>query len=224
MPAMSESKRAAAREIADKHLRSGNPLDWFEELYAKAAGDYAIIPWADLKPNPSLVEWLNQPGSCPSGRAIIVGSGLGDDAEELARCGLKTTAFDISETAIAWSRRRFPESSVSYVVADLFSIPAEWRARFDLVLESYTLQVLPPYLRQKAVEHIASLLSADGILLVIARAKNPDEAGGTMAWPLSREDTLLFETKGLENISFEEFMDREDPPVRRFRAVYRRRR
>ncbi len=220
---MSESKREAAREIADKHLRSGNPLDWFEELYAKADGDSSIIPWADLRVNPSLAEWLNQPGSCRSGQAIIVGSGLGDDAEELARLGLKTTAFDISETAIAWSRKRFPESSVSYVVADLFSAPAEWKARFDLVMEAYTLQVLPTHLRKRAAEQLISFLSPDGILLVIARAKNPHDSGGTMAWPLTREDMSLFETDDLETIAFEEFMDKEEPPVRRFRAVYRRR-
>lgn len=139
---MSENKRAAAREIADKHLKSGNPLDWFEELYLTADRDCSIIPWADLKPNPSLVEWLNRRGPGLSGQAIIVGSDLGDDAEELARYGFKTTAFDISETAVAWSRRRFPGSPVSYVVAGLYSAPAEWKGRFDLVIESYTLQVL----------------------------------------------------------------------------------
>ena len=220
---MSENSRAAARKIAAKHSRSAKPLDWFEELYLTADGDCSAIPWADLKPNPSLVEWLNQRRPSPSGQAIVVGSGLGDDAEELARYGFKTTAFDISETAIAWSRRRFPGSSVSYVAADLFSAPGEWQARFDLVLESYTLQVLPPHLRREAVENIASFLTAGGMLLVIARAKNSDDVGGTMAWPLAREDISLFETNNLETISFEEFMDREEFPVRRFRAVYRKR-
>ena len=126
---MGETHRAIAREIAHKHLDSGDPLGWFEDLYSQAGEDTSIIPWADLEPNPNLIDWLNQHGSAGSGRAIKVGSGLGDDAEELSRRGFVTTAFDISESAIAWSRRRFPQSSVSYIVGDLFSAPIEWEGR-----------------------------------------------------------------------------------------------
>jgi hypothetical protein len=72
---------------------------------AEAEGD---IPWADLAPNPSLVEWLDT--HAVSGRALKVGAGLGDDAEELARRGLAVTAFDVAPTAVESARRRFPES------------------------------------------------------------------------------------------------------------------
>jgi SAM-dependent methyltransferase len=219
---MSETQRAIAREIAHKHLDSGDPLGWFEDLYSRAGEDTSMIPWADLEPNPNLIDWLDRTRTACSGRAIKVGSGLGDDAEELARRGFETTAFDISETAITFSQRRFLRSSVSYVVADLFSAPIEWEATFDLVLESYTLQVLPPDLRATAVRCIATFVAPGGTLLVIARGRDPGEPEGKMPWPLRKDELSLFETQGLKKMSFEDYMDSEDPPVRRFRATYRR--
>ena len=95
-----------------------------EELYARANGDASVIPWADLMPNPHLVTWLDNHGIREAGKkALKIGCGLGDDAEELARRGFDTTAFDISPTAIAWCQRRFPGTSVHYVIADLFMGP-----------------------------------------------------------------------------------------------------
>jgi hypothetical protein len=217
---MSEIHRATAREIAHRHLDAGDPLGWFEALYAQAGDDTSIIPWADLKPNPNLIEWLNQ--YCPggSGLALKVGSGLGDDAEELAKRGFDTTAFDVSESAITQSRSRFPDSVVSYVVEDLFSAPVEWRGRFDLVLESYTLQVLPPALRVDAIRCIASFVAPGGTLLVIARGRELNNPGGKMPWPLTKDELALFRNHDLTELSFEDYMDDEDPPVRRFRATY----
>jgi SAM-dependent methyltransferase len=219
---MGEKNRTTAREIARKHLESGDPLGWFEDLYRQAGEDTSIIPWADLKPNPNLVEWLNQHKVYDSCLALKVGCGLGDDAEELARRGFKTTAFDISETAITRSRRRFPQSPVSYMVADLFSAPIEWQAKFDLVLESYTLQVLPQNLRPDAAQCIATFVRPGGTLLVIARGREPSEAEGMMPWPLTKREMSFFKTHGLQEVSFEDYMDGEVPPVRRFRATYRR--
>jgi hypothetical protein len=45
---LSKTQRAAAREIAHKYLESGDPLGWFEDLYAQADEESSIIPWADL--------------------------------------------------------------------------------------------------------------------------------------------------------------------------------
>jgi SAM-dependent methyltransferase len=174
-----ETARVTAREIAHKHLVAGDALGWFEVLYAQADGDASIIPWADLTPNPNLVAWLDAMHIHGGGhKALKVGCGLGDDAEELALRGFDTAAFDISQTAISWCRRRHPRSSVTYLAADLFDAPPEWHGAFFLVVESYTLQVLPPNLRQKAVRCVADFLAPGGTLLVIARdAKhmNPKE-------------------------------------------------
>ena len=218
---MGEEQRATAREIAYKHLKAGDPLGWFEDLYSRSGPDPSIIPWADLIPNPNLIEWLDQNEYAGPGKALKVGCGLGDDAEELSRRGFETTAFDISASAIAWCRRRYPRSSVSYVVEDLFSAPREWKAGFHFVLESYTLQVLPPNIRPVAVRCIASFVAPGGTLLVIARGREPGDSEGKMPWPLTKDELSLFKTGGLKEVSFEDYMDRENPPVRRFRATYR---
>jgi SAM-dependent methyltransferase len=217
------SKRALARELARKHLSEGDPLGWFEALYSSASYDAAAIPWADLKPNPNLEGWLDA-RPMPTGRgALKVGCGLGDDAEELARRGFDVTAFDIAPTAIQWCRRRFPRSSARYLVADLLDPPLAWNGNFNLVLESYTLQVLPPDLRERAMRSLAAFLAPAGQLLLICRGREPHEPEGAMPWPLTRQElSNLAKHAGLAEQSFEDFLDGESPPVRRFRSVYGR--
>jgi ubiquinone/menaquinone biosynthesis C-methylase UbiE len=219
---MNEKDRTTARELAHKYLEAGNPLGWFEDLYSQACANCSIIPWADLKPNPNFIEWLNQHGSETSGPALKIGSGLGDDAEEMARRGFQTTAFDISESAIRQARERFPNSTVDYVVADLFHAPNDWQDKFNFVLESYTLQVLPSYLREEAVRCIASFVALGGTLLVIAREREPDEPEGKMPWPLTKQELSFFKKYGLKQLTFEDYLDKEEPPVRRFRITFTR--
>src|SRR5580698_10130305 len=108
--------RTNAQALAKAHLESGDPLGWFDALYSNAHGDEGQVPWADLKPNRNLMSWLARQTKRWN-RAITIGCGLGDDAEELARRGCTVTAFDISPTAVDWWRRRFPESLVDYQVA-----------------------------------------------------------------------------------------------------------
>jgi len=216
---MNDAHRKIAREIAQKYLSAGDPLGWFEDLYSR--GDVSIIPWADLVPNPHLVAWLDQHQVSAQGqKALKVGCGLGDDAEELSRRGFDTTAFDISKTAIAWCHRRFPETKVKYLVADLFEAPSDWNGKFDFVLESYTLQQLPPNLRGHAMRRIAAFIAPGGTLLVIARGREPTDPEGKMPWPLIRQELNTFTRNGLREISFEDYVDREDPSVRRFRVTY----
>lgn len=49
-------------------------------------------------------------------------------AEHTASLGFDTTAFDVSPSAIAGVRARYPGSSVHYQTADLpADLPADWR-------------------------------------------------------------------------------------------------
>jgi hypothetical protein len=145
---------------------------------------------------------------------------LGDDAEELARRGFRTTAFDVSESAVAWCKARYPGSAVSFLVADLFGAPPEWQDKFDFVLESYTLQVLPPTIRRHAMEHLASFPACTGTLLVIARGREPNEPEGDMPWPLTKNELGILRSLGLGEVQFEDYLDAETPPVRRSRVTY----
>ncbi len=116
--------------------------DWFEPLYRAAERGEREIPWDRGEPNPAIEAWVR--GLDGTGRrALVVGSGTGDDAELVAELGFATTAFDIAETAVAIARRRFPGSRVDYRVADLLDPPAEWAQAFDFVLESITVQSMP---------------------------------------------------------------------------------
>jgi SAM-dependent methyltransferase len=216
--------RAVARTLARKALAQGRPLSWFEDLYDKARHEGATVPWADLVPNPNVLPLFDAiPHSDAHGRALKVGCGYGDDAEWLAQRGYSVTAFDISPTAIAECMRRFPASRVNYVVADLFMAPSDWSGQFELVWESYTLQVLPPKLRPEAIRAISNFVAPDGYLMFASRARDANEPEGDMPWPLTRSETAAFVHWGLSEVLFEDHVDRENPPVRRFRACFRKR-
>ncbi len=215
--------RTRARELAQSFLAEGDAVGWFDALYSEAGDDASRVPWADLVPNPNLVEWLEANGVQGNGRrALVIGCGLGDDAEVLAGLGFEVTAFDVSSTAINWCRNRFPNSAVSYQAADLLALPVEWHGAFDLVVEVYTLQVLPTDIRPVAMRAMADCVTADGSLLVIARGREPQDDPGQMPWPLTRQELAVLTESGLTEFLFEDFLDGESPPVRRFRVEYRK--
>jgi len=215
--------RTRARELAAEFAEKGDPLGWFEELYREAEGGETVVPWADRVPNPHLLEfWKGHPQKGAGRSALVIGCGLGDDAEQFAAWGSKTTAFDISQTAIKACWKRFPNSSVEYIAADLLAPPAAWSRHFDFVFEAYTFQALPPDLRRVAMEKTADFLGPGGMLLVIARGRDETDPEGKLPWPLTRAEFAAFEKLQLVQESFEDYFDSEEPPARRFRAVYRR--
>jgi len=217
-------KRARVRDLAAEFTQKGDQLGWFEALYAEAGGDNSAIPWADMEPNPRLVEiWQKHPLETAGKRALVIGCGLGDDSEQLAAWGYKAVAFDISPTAIAAAKKRYPNSKVDYVVADLFDPPADWLRAFDFVLEVYTVQAFTGDLRARAIAKIAEFVAPGGRLLVIARGRAAEEPEGQgPPWPLTREEIDGFPRAGLTEDSFEDYTEPEPPWVKRFRALYAR--
>ena len=148
--------RARARELAAEFHRKGDPTGWFEPLYQEGEAGKSTVPWANLRPNPRLLDfWNARPQQTAGKTALTIGSGLGDDAEQLAAWGFHTTAFDISETAIRTSRKRFPTTTVEYLAANLLDPPSTWHRAFNFVFEANTLQVLPVAFRPQAIEKIA---------------------------------------------------------------------
>lgn len=219
-----DEARERARALAREAAASGDAIGWFEKFYAEARGDAEKVPWIDAGPHPLLAEWLARGGVRGEGkRALVVGCGVGDDAEGLARAGFAVTGFDLSPTAIAWARKRFPGSAVAYEVADLFAAPARWLGAFDLVFECYTVQALPLELRARAFPLVAGFVAPQGTLLVVARGRDDGEPLAELPWPLSRAELAAFEAHGLALRGFDDVLDAETPPVRRFRAEYRRR-
>jgi SAM-dependent methyltransferase len=206
----SDEDRQKAREIADRlqaeRLAAGGGFtDWFEQLYANAAGDAALVPWADETPHPGLVGFFERQPVAGTGRAVDVGCGIGDNAAFLARQGFAVTAFDLSPTAIAWAARRFAGAGIDFRVADLFKLPDDLLGAFNLVHETYTLQALPAAIRLLAFDGVASLLAPGGSLLVICRSR--EEAVEPMGppWPLARSELARFEQLGLALVGLDSF-------------------
>lgn len=183
-------------------------LQGFEELYASVGSDLDRLPWAQLAPQPMLLDWLNSRPQLAehqrNNKALVIGCGLGDDAEELSRRGYRVTAFDLSATAIGWCRRRFPASTVEYSVHDLFALPDDWRRRFDFVLEVYTVQSLPPSEHRSAIDVIANTVAPNGLLRVKCLGRTADEQAPTRPYPLSRAEIAHYVEHGLTEVEFEE--------------------
>jgi SAM-dependent methyltransferase len=218
-----DDTRAVARDLAARAVSGGEPLRWFEELYAQAARGDAVVPWADLVPNPILLRELD--GLAVSGlRTLVVGCGYGDDAAALARAGAVVTAFDVAPSAVAHCRDRFGDLDIEWAVGDALSPAGPWVGAFDLVVEIFTLQVLPPVERALAGAALGRCVGPDGRLLVLCRGHEPDDPPGQMPWPLTPDEVLGLAGDGLDVERFEDFLDDEDPPVRRLLAVLRRRR
>jgi pimeloyl-ACP methyl ester carboxylesterase/SAM-dependent methyltransferase len=194
---------------------AGEPGAWFDRLYAAARAGEVDMPWDRSGPQPLLAEWAQR--SAPTGEvAVIVGCGLGGDAEFVASLGLRTVAFDVSDSAIAIARHRFPDSTVDYRVASLLDPPAEWSRAFDLVVEIHTVQALPRDVRARAIGNVADLVAPGGTLLVIAFSGDADRPGPP--WPLTRTDVDSFTADGLQPVMIEENAD----GTPRWRAEFRR--
>ena len=220
---MTTDKRAVARQLAAEAGAEMHPLEWFETLYQRARDEGATVPWADRVPNPHVIPLVKKlPTDRSIQRALKIGCGYGDDAEWLERQGFDVTAFDISPTAIAMCRQRFPNSRVRYLVADLFEPADDWNEHFQLVWESYTLQVLPPDLRKHAIEKMCQFVSNNGHLVFASRAREESDQEGDMPWPLTRSEVDTFSATGLSEVYFEDYTDNESPPVRRFRACFKK--
>ncbi|MEL6882677.1 MAG: class I SAM-dependent methyltransferase [Cyanobacteria bacterium J06607_10] len=186
---------------------SAGPSDWFEPLYQQANGNVKQVPWALPGAVPYLTNWLEQNEIKGVDRsAVVVGCGLGDDAEALAAAGFEVTAFDISESAIAWAKKRFPNSAVHYIAADLFDLPEQWIGAFDLVFDFRTIQALPLSVRTEVIQNIAALGKKEGTVLVATYLRKDSEPAGESApWPLTMAELSEFEKSGLALVKQERF-------------------
>lgn len=200
----------------------------FDGVYREARGDLSRVPWADGRPNPMLVSWLNAEAAGrvrPGARAVVVGCGLGDDVVELVNRGYDVTGFDVSPVAIEWARRRFPDLAHAFCTGDVLSAPSRFRHRFDLVVEIYTLQAVEPSLRERMVAGVAELACPRGLILAIASGRDEQDLLEHVQGPpypmTPSELSGLFESRGWQPTRpIDDFFDDETPPKRRLRATF----
>jgi SAM-dependent methyltransferase len=202
----------------------GDPTAWFDRLYAAAHEGSAVVPWDIAEPHFLVAEWArSRPLDGQNKRALVVGCGLGRDAEFIAAFGFATTAFDVAPTAVDDARRRHAGSPVRYVRADLLDPPPEWRHEFDLVLESLTVQSLPASHRGPAIARVPQFVAPGGTLLVVAAGRDDAVAPGNgPPWPLARAEIDTFATDGVEPVRIEAIHDPAAVAGLRWRAEFRR--
>ncbi len=177
---------------------------FFESIYECAEGDPTRVPWADCRPNPVLLAWLNRE-AChlvrPGSRAVVVGCGLGDDLVELTRRGYDAMGFDVSPTAVRWAARRHPHMSDRFLQADLLDLPARLVGRFDLVVEISTIQSVHPSFRRLVAAGIGRLVAPRGAVMTLARGRADNEELDPRdgpPWPLTKGELLaLMSNSGL---------------------------
>lgn len=224
---MTEAEHNAGR-LAHESIAAGDPTGWFERLYAAAAAGNTGVPWDRHAPSPLLVQWATEraPRGAPiraTQAALVVGCGLGDDAEFISSLGFRTVAFDVSASAIRAARERFPESDVAYCVADLMAPPPGWRSAFDLVVESMTLQALPESSRSAAIGGLGPLVAPGGTLIVFARGREPESDDDGPPWSLTRAEIDSIGSGELAAVRVDEIRDASASTAAwRWRAEFRR--
>jgi 2-polyprenyl-3-methyl-5-hydroxy-6-metoxy-1,4-benzoquinol methylase len=212
------------KNMVKEYQKNNKPLDWFDTIYKSAQGDYRKVFWADLEPSPYLIDWLeNNKIKKSTKKAIVVGCGVGDDAEALSKYDFDVTAFDISPSAIELCKKRYPNSKVNYLVANLFEYDNSWFQNFDLVYECNTIQVLPGDYRIKARIAISNLVCKEGYVLVSCRSREENKQLDDIPLPLDKKEIEQFiKSDALKEISFLSYDDNQIPSVPHFFAVYKR--
>ena len=220
---MKEFDPVKYKEMVREHQERDDPFGWFDSIYTDAEGDHSAVFWADLAPNPYLLEWLDKhPVKGLHKKAIAIGCGVGDDAEALAAYGYEVTAFDIAPSAIDLCKNRYIESKVNYLVADLFDYPNHWEGSYDLVYECNTIQVLPGRYREEAMAAMVSLIGNEGEILVSCRSRNKGEELDAIPLPLDQDEIDGFMDLGLVEKSFLAYDDEQKPPVPHFFSSYKK--
>jgi SAM-dependent methyltransferase len=209
-----------ADRLAAEALAGGDATGWFDRLYDAGRRGEVAMPWDRDEPHPLLAAWARERSPVGTGRrAVVVGCGLGADAEFVAGLGYDVVAFDVSPTAVATVRERRPGSAVRYTTADLLDLPADWRSAFDLVVEIHTVQALPVALRPSATAAVRSLPAPGGTLLVVAAARDDGPPADGPPWPLTPAEVTAF-GDGLETTDLRRYADDVEPAGSRWRGEF----
>lgn len=182
-----------------KQMQAHNKAtEWFDDLYAKNKETQGNIPWAKMVVNPVLSKYLTE-STTRKGKALVIGCGLGDDAQALALAGYDVLAIDVSQTALDLAEERFPSSNIVFEKQDIFDMPEKYQTHFDFVFEAFTIQSVPVEFREKMIQAISNVIAIEGKLLLVAHKKEREFQGPP--WPLVVEEVALFKEAGLRELS-----------------------
>lgn len=195
--------------------------DWFDDLYKNNKESHENIPWARQAVNPLLQSYLDEE-TTHKGKALVIGCGLGDDANALEEAGYDVVAIDVSQTALDLAKKRFYNSHIVFEKQDIFDMPHRYDAYFDFVFEAFTIQSLPVEFREKMIKAVADTVVPLGKLLVIAHKREEHFDGPP--WPLEESEINLFEQHGLIELTHEIHTEESKISNTRFKVLYAKKR
>jgi methyl halide transferase len=140
--------------------------DW-EAAYRR--GD---TPWEKGKAHPALIDFLAENGRI-AGEILVPGCGFSYDVRALSTSANHAIGIDLAQFAIARAKS-FPKvGPEEYLLANLFTLPAEFDSKFDVVFEHTCFCAIEPEMRMKYIETIARVLKSGGKVIAIFFL-NPD--------------------------------------------------
>ncbi len=120
---------------------------------------------------PPFVDLLAGPDAPPAGRLIALGSGRGHDALLFAAHGFDVLGVDFAPAAIAEAIERAAAQGLTkrarFLQADIFALPPEYRAAFDVVLEHTCMCALDPRLLDEYAALVTRLLRPGGTYVAL---------------------------------------------------------
>ena len=154
--------------------------DW-EAAYRR--GD---TPWEKGKAHPALIDFLAENGPI-AGEILVPGCGFGYDARTLSTSANHVIGIDLAPFAIVKARSLPKVAHEEYLVADLFTLPAEFDSQFDIVFEHTCFCAIEPKMRANYVEAIVRILRPGGTMLAIFFL-NPDHNENGPPYGISRAE------------------------------------
>lgn len=162
--------------------------DW-GTVYAQA--DARSLPWysheldADVERGLAACGVLlpdgapQRPGGAPPPHVLDVGAGAGTQATALARRGLRVTATDLSDEALAQARQLPGAEAVRWLRDDILDtrLLDSPPVHFDAVVDRGCLHVLRPEARKRYAVVMWTLLRAEGVLLLKTFSELEPDAG-----------------------------------------------
>ena len=94
-------------------------------------------------------------------------------------------------------KKRFPNSKVEFIKADLIEGVSDWYKKFDFVLEIFTIQALPPKYEDLLIQNISDFVSDNGQLIVITEVQSEQRTyENGPPWLLNNDYIKSFERNG----------------------------
>ncbi len=150
-------------------------------------------PWDTGISPPELMEFIAQ---TPPGRGLDLGCGTGTNAITLAQHGWEMTGIDFVGRAIKTARRKAAQAdlAIDFRTGDVTNL-ADVPGPFDLMLDIGCFHSLTEEGKTAYVKNLENLLAPEGLFLMYAFFREPDEPANRLGGGLLEEDLELLDNK-----------------------------